>query len=185
MGAMATSRPLKTVDDYLALGDEVRAELIEGELYMTPSPTSDHQAIAGNLYVLLRAAVRAGAGGIAFQAPLDVRLPTGDIVQPDVMWIADANRSIVQERIHGVPDLVVEVVSPSHAERDRIVKRQLYARSGVPEYWIVDGATRTIERLILASAAYTPAGYYAAPDALVCDRLAAVPIPLLEVFENT
>ena len=202
MAAMATSRPSKTVDDYLALGDGVRAELIAGELYVTPSPTPDHQTIVGNLHVLLRSAVRSGAGGSVYVAPLDVHLPSGDIVQPDLLWIAASNHSIVQDWIRGVPDLLVEIVSPLGAERDRIVKRALYARNGVPEYWIVDGATQTVERLVLARpvlerpvlarpvlegtgnapAGYTPAGYYGASDTLVTERLADIPIPLQEVF---
>lgn len=184
MGAMATSRPLKTVDDYLALGDDVRAELIAGELYMTPSPTPGHQAIAGNLYLHLRRAIEAGAGGVAYLAPLDVHLPSGDVVQPDVLWIADARREIVQDWIRGVPDLLVEIVSPRHAERDRIVKRDLYARNGVPEYWVLDGAARTLERLVLDGAAYAAAGYYTTSDTLVCNRLAEVPIAIRDVFEG-
>ena len=184
MGAMATSRPLKTLDDYMALGDEVRAELIAGELYVTPSPTADHQTISGNLHALLRAAARETHAGIAYAAPLDVHLPSGDVVQPDLLWIREANRSIVRDWVRGVPDLVVEIVSPHHAERDRIVKRELYARNGVPEYWIVDGATRTLERLVLAGDLYAAAGYFHAVDDVASDRVPGLRFRVATLFED-
>lgn len=182
MGAMATSRPLKTVDDYMALGDEVRAELIAGDIYMTPSPTPSHQSIAGNLYLLLREALRRSGSGLVYIAPLDVHLPTADVVQPDLIFICESNRSIVQDWIRGVPDLLIEIVSAGHAERDRIVKHELYARNGVPEYWIVDGATRTIERLVLGGTGYAPGGYYGIDDTIATDLLPGLGLPLADVF---
>ena len=97
MPAMATRRPLKTVDDYMALGDEVRAELIAGEIYMTPSPTARHQSIVGSLYLDLVAAARAGEAGVVYLSPLDVHLPTGDIVQPDLLFVREGNMGIVQD----------------------------------------------------------------------------------------
>ncbi len=183
MGAMATSRPLKTVDDFMALGDEVRAELIAGEIYMSPSPTSEHQSIAGNLYVLLRRATQPADASLLYIAPLDVHLPSGDIVQPDLLFIREENRSIVQDWIRGVPDLLVEIVSPGHAERDRIVKRDLYARNAVPEYWLVDGTTKTIERLLHDGTDYAPKGYYGIGDTLTTDLLPGLRLALADVFQ--
>ena len=184
MGAMATSRPLKTVDDFMALGDQVRAELIAGEIYMSPSPSSQHQSIAGNLYVALRSAARRARGEAVFIAPLDVHLPSGDIVQPDVMFVSAQRRGIVQEWIRGAPDLLIEIVSPSHAERDRIVKRELYARNRVPEYWLVDGTTRTLERFVDDAGTYTAAGYYREGDTLETPLLPALQLPIVEIFAD-
>ena len=117
--AHARSRPPKTVEDYMALPDDVRAELIGGELYVTPAPTTGHQDAAGQIYRLLSSYAETATGGMAYIAPVDVYLPTGDIVQPDVVYVAEQNRHIIGDTIQGAPDLVVEVVSPSNAERDR------------------------------------------------------------------
>lgn len=182
MGAMATSRPVKTVDDYMALGDEVRAELIAGEIYMTPSPTPNHQSIASRLHLRLAAAIEQGAAGVLYFAPLDVHLPSGDIVQPDLLFIREENTAIIQDWIRGVPDLLIEIVSSNHAERDRIVKRDLYARNGVPEYWLVDGATRTIERLVHDGTGFAAGGYYGIEDTLGTELLPGLRLSLTDVF---
>jgi Uma2 family endonuclease len=163
----ATSRPRKTVEDYLALPDDVRAELIDGELYVTPSPEADHQRVVLCLGRRLARYVEAHACGEVFVAPLDVHLPTGDVVQPDVLFVSTARSDICRRWIHGAPDLVVEVLSPTHAERDRAVKRALYARSGVAEYWIVDPQERSIEVLRLAGESYEPAGWFRPGETLV------------------
>ena len=161
MASMAptTRRPPKTVDDYMALPDDVRAELIGGELYVTPSPTSGHQTVLQELHLALAPPVKARSLGRVFFAPLDVHLPTGDIVQPDVLFVREANAAIGQDWIRGVPDLVVEVISTTHAERDRIVKRRVYEQAGVPEYWLVDPGSRSVEVFRLEAGAYRPAGY--------------------------
>jgi Uma2 family endonuclease len=163
------SRPPRTIDDYLSLPQDVRAELIEGELYMTPSPRPRHQEITGNISDALRAFVKKHGAGKVFFAPLDVFLPSGSVVQPDLIFIARENFSIIQERIEGVPDLCVEVVSPRGAERDRIVKRRLYAENGVPEYWIVDDESKSVEVLTLDGREYAPFGYFVAPEGVAAE----------------
>jgi len=185
MGSMsaAIERPRKTVEDYLALPDDVRAELIDGELYVTPSPVPDHQRVGLSLARLISPHVEAGGAGEVFIAPLDVHLPSGDIVQPDVLFVATENAGIVQDWIRGVPDLLVEVLSPTGTERDRIVKHDLYARNGVPEYWIADPAARTIEVFRLDRAgAYRPAGYYLADAVLRSESLPGLELQLADVF---
>jgi len=134
----ATRRPRKTLEDYLALPDDVRAELIDGELYVTPAPTPQHQRTVACLWCSLEGWLREEELGEAFLAPLDVHLPTGEVVQPDLLVVKSVNPRVVKpDAVHGVPDLVVEVVSPAQPERDRYVKRQLYARNAVREFWIV------------------------------------------------
>jgi len=180
--AQPIHRPRKTVEDYLALPDDVRAELIDGELYVTPSPRLRHQDVAGRIYsALLNWAESTGAGA-AYIAPLDVYLPTGDIVQPDVLLIRTENLGIARDWVRGAPNLVVEVLSRSGPMRDRIVKRELYARNGAPAYWIVDPEERAIEVLALVGTAYVPEAYFTGTHLLISQGLPGLRIPLPMVF---
>ncbi len=178
----ATSRPKKTIDDFMALGDEVRAELIAGELYMTPAPSAWHQDVAANLLQALRPFVRQHRMGNVWTAPLDVHLPSADIVQPDLIFVRIEKRDIVRSWIHGAPDLLVEIVSPSNAERDRLVKRTLYEQNGVPEYWIVDADVCAVEVLRLDKDSYVPAGWFASDTTLVSAELPGLQLDIDEVF---
>lgn len=167
----------------MKLPDGVRAELIEGELFMmSPSPQFRHQRVVGNLFRILDRAVRASGRGEVLVAPLDVHLPGGDIVQPDLIVILNENRHIVQDWIRGTPDLLVEILSPTSPERDRFVKRNVYARNGVPEYWIVDDDTRSIEVLALDGAAYAPAGYFTGDEAVVSPLIGSLDVKTSAAF---
>src|SRR5712692_3334582 len=133
--------------DYLALPDEPRCELIFGRLYEMTSPTLVHQLAVGLLWKLLHEiAVR--TGGVAAQAPLDVTLADHSVVQPDVIYVSAARLGVIEERIEGAPDLLVEILSPSTARRDRNEKLKLYAESGVREYWLADFKLRHITFLV-------------------------------------
>jgi Uma2 family endonuclease len=122
-----------------------RLELIDGELYVTPSPTPMHQFVSGRLQFLFQQLVSDLGHGLVFHAPLDVRLATRTIVQPDLIFILPDRRPIVTgARVEGAPSLVVEIVSPSTRARDRVTKRSTYARHGVPEYWLVDPDAGTV-----------------------------------------
>lgn len=177
-----TTRPRKDVHDYMRLPDGVRAELIHGELLMSPSPKERHQRIVSNLHFALRRLVQVSKSGRVYDAPLDVHLPSGDIVQPDVIYISDANRHIIQEWIRGVPDLAIEVVSAETPERDRIVKRDLYARNGIREFWLVDGQDQTVEVLQLAGDSYAPFGYFEGDAAVESSVLPNLTLPISEIF---
>ena len=133
--------------DYEALPDEPRCELIFGRFYLSPSPSIVHQVVTALLYQHLYAIAKK-VGGKAYIAPLDVMLADHSVVQPDVIYISPRRRSIRGERIEGAPDLVVEVVSPGTARRDRSEKLALYAAAGVGEYWIPDFFERQIEFLV-------------------------------------
>jgi Uma2 family endonuclease len=133
--------------DYEALPDEPRCELIRGRFYLSPAPSLLHQIIVlllGRHFVDIAEA----AGGLAAVAPLDVPLASHSIVQPDLVYVTAARRQIVGHRLEGVPDLLIEILSPSTTRRDRGEKLALYAESGVPEYWIVDPEARQIEFLV-------------------------------------
>ena len=133
--------------DYLALPDEPRHELIYGRLYVTPSPVLLHQ-IAVTLLARLLDEVAERTGGLVVVAPMDVTLTDHSVVQPDLVYVTRERRGVLGERVEGAPSLVVEVISPGTARRDRGEKLKLYAESGVDEYWIVDVGERQIEHLV-------------------------------------
>ena len=127
--------------------DGHRHEAIEGELYVTPAPTPRHQDIVLSLALRLRTILVEAGHGRLWVAPIGVEFPdTGEGVQPDIVFVSTARRDrIVEQGIRGAPDLVVEVLSPATASRDRGVKRKLYEREGVPQYWIVDPDAEAVE----------------------------------------
>lgn len=149
--------PIKlTYDDYVELpNDGRRYEVLDGELAVTPAPSTTHQMVSRNLEFILHAhALKTGAG-VVLDAPVDVLLAPTTIVQPDLVFIATARRAIITERaVEGAPDLVVEILSPSTARQDRVTKAALYARFDVRFYWVVDPAARTLEEYALAQHAY-------------------------------
>lgn len=180
---MITAKSRKTVDDFMHLPPETRAELIEGEIYMSPTPESQHQIVVGNSYGLLQAFVRSGAFGRVFIAPLDVFLPDGEVVEPDVLFVAAARMGIVKRWVEGAPDLVIEVLSPSTAVRDRVVKRDLYARNGVREYWLIDPETQTVEVLKLERGAYALHAVFESGDRITSIVLPDLRLPVAALFE--
>ena len=128
-----------TYRDYLLLPEQDRRELIEGDFYVVPAPSLKHQSVVRNLGTLLWDFVRRNSLGTVFWAPTDVVLSQESVVQPDILFVSNERRGVITEaNISGAPDLVVEVLSPSTADRDKQLKLSLYARHGVGEYWIVD-----------------------------------------------
>jgi Uma2 family endonuclease len=121
--------------------DGKRHELIEGEFYVTPSPNPRHQTVSRRLQQILMQQLEDTGIAQVFDAPMDVLLDDSTCVQPDLVVVRTTRAQMITDRaIEGVPDLVVEILSPAHAGNDRFLKRQLYARFGVHEYWIVDPA---------------------------------------------
>ena len=135
-----------TVDDYLMLGEmNTPCQLIKGELFMSPSPAPYHQIISGNLYDILKAESKK-TGDIVFFSPMDLYIDRKNVYQPDLIYILKENKHIVTNRgIEGVPDLVVEIISPSNIFSDRNTKKKVYQKIGVKEYWILDPANQTLE----------------------------------------
>lgn len=177
------SRPRKTVEDFMRLPEGVRAELIDGELFMSPSPQRPHQWVLGRLFNHLSQFVEEHRLGEVYVAPLDVYLPTGDVVEPDILFVSEANLEIVQDWIRGVPDLVVEILSPEGVARDRLIKRELYARNGVQEYWIGDTEEKTIEVFALEGKSFEPCGYFVMGEELSSRVIPGLRIPLARVFD--
>ena len=133
--------PQITWHDVQQLADDGnRYEAIEGDLYVTPAPTLRHQTISIRLFLDLTRLLAAPGHGRVWYAPLGVWFPaTDEGVQPDLLFVSNERRGILApEGLRGAPDLIVEILSPTTANRDRGVKRRLYERQGVAEYWIVD-----------------------------------------------
>ncbi len=133
--------PQITWDDVQQLPDDgKRYEAIAGDLYVTPAPSVRHQTISKRLHAALMRLLEEPGHGEVWYAPIGVHFPaTGEGVQPDILFVSSERRGIVApDELKGPPDLVVEIVSPTTAVRDRDLKRRLYERQGVAEYWIVD-----------------------------------------------
>lgn len=147
--AMPTLRRDWTVDDLLDLPDDGnRYEVLDGELFVTPAPSLDHQRAVSALSRLLTDYLVSNRVGEALISPADVTFSPRRLVQPDVFVIpfAEAGRKAARFTDVGRLLLAVEILLPSTARADRVKKRRVYREEGVPEYWIVDLDARTIER---------------------------------------
>ncbi len=129
-----------TYDDFCLLpNDGKRYEIIEGELFVTPSPISLHQRVVTRLTVALGSFLESRRLGEVFVSPFDVVFSRFDVVEPDILFISKARSSVLTPKnVQGAPDLVIEVLSKSTRHTDRTIKLKLYARYGVEEYWIID-----------------------------------------------
>ena len=130
-----------TYDDFLLFPDDgKRHELIDGEHYVTPSPNMKHQAISGNLHFMIRSWLEQHPVGRIFYAPFDVVFTNFDVVEPDLLYMSHARAAqvLTAKHVRGAPEIVVEIGSPGTRKRDETIKRRLYERSGVSEYWIID-----------------------------------------------
>jgi len=152
MAAGIATQPKRwTYEDYCTLPDDQRYEVIEGELLtMAPGPDMRHQDWVLNLASKLKDHAKARNLGHISVAPRDVIMDDDNVVQPDIAFVSSARKSISQRRgIFGAPDMVAEMVSPFSVRRDRQIKKELYARYGVKEFWIIDPGNDTIEILTL------------------------------------
>ena len=122
-----------------------RWELVDGEVLVTPAPHWMHQRIIGRLFELVAPYVRLHALGETFLSPLDVKLEPGIVLQPDLLTVPAGELTRRSDIVRHLL-LAVEIVSPSSARHDRVRKRPHYQRNRVPEYWIVDDMSQTIER---------------------------------------
>jgi Uma2 family endonuclease len=143
--------------------DGNRYEVIDGELFVTPPPVFAHQFSSVELCGTIWHYLKDHPLGNIVSAPIGLRLDEGTGIQPDLVYVANEHRSIITERgIEGVPDLVVEVLSPSTRSRDRGIKLRRYAAAGVPHYWIVDPRGRTLEAHQLGEDGYGQPAVYRA-----------------------
>ena len=177
-----------TYEDYLRLPDDgQRYEVIRGHLYVAPAPTFDHQYAIWQLGRLIGNFVVEKELGILLPAPFDLRLPGGLAapVQPDLVFLRTGNQPRSGDRgFEGVPDLVVEVLSPSTRHLDRSTKLSVYREAGVPEFWLVDPRTRTIQVLTLDGEEYVQRELRGAGETVGSPALAGLRLDVSSIFSG-
>lgn len=180
---MSLPGPRFTYDDYKLLPEDKRYEIVEGELLVTPAPNARHQEILVRLIVRLATFAEAGSLGKVLPAPTDVILAQDTVVQPDLLFVSRDRLAIIDPDggVHGAPDLVVEILSPSTAGRDQVVKRKLYGKYGVREYWIVDPAAQSIEVLQLQDSGLETWRIFPGGSSLTSPRLPGLLLPVDEI----
>ena len=131
-----------TYDDLLRIPDDgMRHEIIDGVHFVTASPNRRHQRLLGRLHYAIESALRLHPAGEVLLSPFDVVFSQWDVVEPDLLFVAAEQRDILTEKnVQGAPALVVEIFSSSTQTRDETIKRELFDRTGVREYWMVDPA---------------------------------------------
>lgn len=173
-------------EDFLLFPEDgKRHEIIDGDHFTTPVPNIKHQRVSGNLFNALTNFLKVRKSGEVFAAPCDVILSDEDIVEPDLLFVSDARAAIITEQnVQGPPDLVVEILSAGARKIDEIVKRKLYERYGVREYWIVDPELESIKIYRLTDEGYVRAAELAREtnDVLTSPLLPDFRMPLAELF---
>jgi len=188
MSALNLQQEYYTYTDIIKMDDDIRRELIDGVIYNMASPLNVHQDIMGEIFNQLKNFLK-GKNCKVYIAPFDVRLnadkPNKEddtVLQPDVLVICDRSKLDPKGRgCKGAPDLVIEVLSPSTAYRDRHIKYNKYLEHGVREYWIVDPAHNIVEAHILENDMYK-IYYYQKTDSLPVHVLEGCEIDLSSVF---
>lgn len=173
-----------TYDDYARLPDNgMRYEVIEGSLYMSPAPSPKHQEVIVALLKRLLDYLEEQPRGKILVSPIDVILPDlASPVQPDLLFIANERLDIIKEKfIEGVPDLIVEVLSPGNPQHDQNIKFRIYAAAGVQEYWLINPDTRSVEINVLRGQAYASAGMFGPDDTLRSEVLTDFSAPVGEI----
>ena len=173
-----------TYNEYAALTDDGQwYEIVNGVLVIAPSPDIPHQSSVARFIYFLMAHVELVGLGKVVPAPSDVVLSPNNVYQLDVFVVLNAHLDRVQEkRVVGAPDLIIELASPSTALYDRLTKYDVYARFGVPEYWIAKTATRTIEVLVLTEGTYRSLGVFHGQDKLPSRIVPELPVAVDSFF---
>jgi Uma2 family endonuclease len=183
------SRTKLTYDDFVLFPDDgMRHELIDGEHYVTPSPNPKHQIVLGNLYLLIGSWLREHRLGRVMLSPLDVVFTKFDVVEPDLLFMSNerAAQVLTSKNVQGVPELVVEIGSPSTRKRDETIKKRLYERSGVSEYWFVNPELDVVRVYRRGASGFErPVELWReAGDVLSTSLLPGLDLPLVRVFED-
>ncbi len=180
---MDVIRPIFTAADLPQFpNDGKRYEILEGDLAVSPSPSWKHQRIVHYVHTWLTKREAAGLGQVAV-APLDVTLDEYNVTEPDLLFIRTDHLDLVAETgVQGAPDLVVEVLSASTRERDLGIKAHLYARFGVPEYWIVDPEVETLAIYHLIPDGYEVAGPFRRSETIHSALFPGVPLVVADLF---
>jgi Uma2 family endonuclease len=179
---MATAKKL-TYEDYASMPDDgKRYEVIDGAIHELPTPFLTHQRILGRLHRRIYSCAEAD-GGELFIAPLDVILSPSNVVQPDLMFVARQHASRVQlHGIVGAPDIAIEILGDFTRDRDEVVKRELYERFRVPEYWIVDPDAKTVKVLRREIARYETVATFSNNDTFTSPTFRDLQLSLATIF---
>ena len=180
---MTDAQAKLTYADYAKTPDDERYELLDGLLIKIPTPLLSHQRVLGNLLYRVAPFVSERKLGHVYSRPTDVVLSDTTVVEPDILFVSSQRSHIItRENIQGAPDLVVEILDPPTAQRDRTVKLDLYARYHVKEYWIVDPDAKTITVLLRGESRFEVSGVYREGQSLCSPTLAGFNLVLEEVF---
>jgi Uma2 family endonuclease len=174
-----------TYDDFCLLPEDgKRREIIEGELFVTPSPVTPHQRAIIRLSSRLWHFVDSHHLGEVFSAPLDVVFSEHDVVEPDLLYISNARAGVLTNKnVQGAPDLVVEVLSEGTEKRDRTIKLKLYAKFGVDEYWIIDPNGPSAEIYRRGEEGLTLVARLSPEDSLTSPMFPGFSVPLRKLIE--
>lgn len=175
-----------TYRHYLQLPEGLRYEILEGDLYsMTPAPSPYHQRISSRLQIALDEFVEKRDLGLVFNAPIDVVLSDFNVLQPDLIYIAKPRLGIIKKTgIFGSPDLVIEILSPSTVARDREIKKAVYERFSVQEFWLVDPETKNLELFSLQEGRFMLRSTFGLKDTLCSELLPEFELALVDVFRG-
>jgi Uma2 family endonuclease len=183
MVAAITQRPLTWEDLIQTPETGERFEIMQGELIVTASPNTPHQLLSTTLTLTLGTHIKLNKLGVLFGAPVDVRLTPHDVLAPDLVFVAEARRGIIQRQyIEGAPDLVVEILSPSTRGRDLVRKTAIYLAGCVQEYWQVDHDAKTLVILALRGDHYEPIPHV--KNTVTSEVLKGLTIVIAELFAN-
>jgi Uma2 family endonuclease len=161
-----------TEGQYLSLKTNRLVEFDNGIVEVLPVPTKTHQLIVLYFYELLKSfIIRSARGGVALVAPYRLRIPSGKFREPDVIYLTPVQDSHAGEAFTDGAELVMEIVSHDDPDRDYITKRRALAEAGVPEYWIIDCATREVLVLRLEGTQYAEYGRFRPGERAVSSQL--------------
>ena len=185
---MATAQPVLkfTYEDYRTAPPDKRYELLDGDLLLNPAPNLKHQSVQVRMGRRLAQFIEERALGAFYFAPCDVVLSDTDVVQPDLLFVSHARAHLLigGDNVRGAPDLVVEILSPATADRDRGYKRALYAKHGVTEYWLIDPTAETVWIHELRDGALAVTHTFGREQTLRSPLLAGFEVDLDDVFSS-
>jgi Uma2 family endonuclease len=186
MGASVANKHEITYQEYLALPETMqRYEIIDGEIIMSPAPTTRHQAVLGNIYRPLFDFVSRRHLGFVLLSPLDVivrRKPKLRTRQPDLIYVSSERRHVVGDQIEGGPDLAVEILSPGDARKKVAAKLKDYQKIGVRECWLVSIEAETVEVLRFTAKTIKRIGLYGFGEVVRSEALPNLKLPTKKIF---
>ena len=185
-----TTGPKVSYEEFMEIykKSDLRMEFINGEIIVPESPSTNHQEISGNLYVLLRSYLK-GSHCKVFYAPFDVHfhkkdIEEPDVCQPDLLIACDLEGNVINGRYKGTPTLVIEILSPSTRRRDLLDKLNTYTLSGVKEYWIVDPKKHRVLVYSFEEHDILDFSTYEIEDSFKSQAFPGLTVPISAIFED-